>query len=621
MHRSSAIFLTILSVAQLAAGNLHAEEAWWNEAWTNRQPITLDAGSDAAALAETVTDATVLVRLSAANFNFQAAAENGSDLRFVSDDGKTIYPYQIESYDSLIGEAFIWVRLPEAKTGAKETFYLYYGSAALGAAKAEAAFDAATVLNYHFAERGTAPADATENKNHATTVGAIAEGAIIGGGMRLLGGTPVPVPASESLAWGQGQQMTLSLWVKPQALQDKAVLLSRGEGASSFRLLLDQGVPNVELASGSSAAGLPLAADVWSHLAVVADGAKVQVFVNGAPYGSVNGGLPALDTPIVIGGPAAEVAGLANFIGDVDEFVIADVARSESWVKLAAISQGASDAGQRTVTLGKAEGGEVKEQSHLMEHLSLFGDIAQNMMFDGWIAIGVCAIMIVIGWTVAVKKFLYLNSIEKGTKVFLNQWKALSTDLTALNPEDSSSVSSLGGKVDGADQGAIEKSPLYHIYQIGSEEIRHRLDKDNNRVEGLSGRSIQAIRASLDAGLVHESHRLSDGLVYLTISIAGGPYVGLLGTVVGVMITFAIIAKSGEVNVNSIAPGIASALLATVVGLVVAIPALFIYSYLNGRIKNSLALMQVFIDEFVAKMAEFYRPAIGSERDQAGGAN
>ena len=249
----------------------------------------------------------------------------------------------------------------------------------------------------------------------------------------------------------------------------------------------------------------------------------------------------------------------------------------------------------------------------------LFGDIANNMMFDGWIAIGVCVIMIVVGWTVAVKKFLYLNSIEKGTKVFLNQWKSLSTDLTALNPDDQSNVSSLGGQVDPGEQGLIEKSPLYHIYQIGSEEIRHRLDKDNNRVYGLSGRSIQAIRASLDAGLVHESHRLSDGLVYLTISIAGGPYVGLLGTVVGVMITFAIIAKSGEVNVNSIAPGIASALLATVVGLVVAIPALFIYSYLNGRIKNSLALMQVFIDEFVAKMAEFYRPA--QEPDQSGGSH
>ena len=101
---------------------------------------------------------------------------------------------------------------------------------------------------------------------------------------------------------------------------------------------------------------------------------------------------------------------------------------------------------------------------------------------------------------------------------------------------------------------------------------------------------------------------MNSKLIFLTISIAGGPYVGLLGTVVGVMITFAIISKSGEVEVNSIAPGIASALLATVAGLIVAIPALFIYSYLSTRIKGALAGMQVFIDEFVTRMAELYPP-------------
>ena len=109
--------------------------------------------------------------------------------------------------------------------------------------------------------------------------------------------------------------------------------------------------------------------------------------------------------------------------------------------------------------------------------------------------------------------------------------------------------------------------------------------------------------------MVHEVHRLNKGLVFLTISIAGGPYVGLLGTVMGVMITFAVIAKTGEVEVNSIAPGIASALLATVAGLIVAIPALFIYSYLSSRIKEAVSAMQVFIDEFVTKMAEYYPPA------------
>ena len=92
----------------------------------------------------------------------------------------------------------------------------------------------------------------------------------------------------------------------------------------------------------------------------------------------------------------------------------------------------------------------------------------------------------------------------------------------------------------------------------------------------------------------------------LTIAISGGPFLGLLGTVVGVMITFAAIAAAGDVNVNAIAPGIAAALVATVAGLGVAIPALFGYNYLTTRIKTVSNDMHVFVDEFVTKMAENY---------------
>jgi biopolymer transport protein ExbB len=95
-------------------------------------------------------------------------------------------------------------------------------------------------------------------------------------------------------------------------------------------------------------------------------------------------------------------------------------------------------------------------------------------------------------------------------------------------------------------------------------------------------------------------------MVLLTIAISGGPFLGLLGTVVGVMITFASVAQAGEVNVNAIAPGIAAALLATVAGLGVAIPSLFGYNYLLTRIKVVTTDMHVFIDEFVTKLAEFY---------------
>ena len=601
-----------------------AKDPWWDAAWTQRAKLTLDTGTDAAALTEPAGSATVLVRLGE-GFKFDASPDGG-DLRFVSADGKTVYPHQIEGYDGTLYEAFIWVKLPEVKAAAKEPFYVYFGNAAPAgeAAKPGDAFDPDFSLVYHFAEASAAPVDSSANGNNSETVAGTSGQALIGNALRLLGAAPVVIPAKPSLAWQAGQAFTLSAWIKPTALQPGAVIASRGQGNASFRLLLENGAPVVEVGGARSQPGAPLSAAMWAHLAVVADGKTVQVLVDGAPYAELAAALPALDTPILIGGlaPGAPAGATAAFVGEIDELTLSKSARSASWVKLAAVNQGSTDAAQRTLALGEAEGGEAGEHSGgVMEHLSLFGDIANNMMFDGWIAIGVCAIMIVVGWTVAVKKFLYLNSIEKGTAIFLRKWKELSTDLTALDTENTASVSSLGGQVEGSDQALIEKSPLFHIYQIGADEIRHRLDKDNNRVQGLSGRSIQAIRASLDAGLVHETHRLSDGLVYLTMSIAGGPYVGLLGTVVGVMITFAIIAKSGEVNVNSIAPGIASALLATVVGLVVAIPALFIYSYLNGRIKNSLGLMQVFIDEFVAKMAEFYRPANGTESDNTGGSS
>jgi biopolymer transport protein ExbB len=585
-------------------GFLSAEDAWWNTAWTQRQMVTLDSGTDAAALSGEVSGSSILVRLHDGNFQFTSANEDGSDLRFVASDGKTRLSHHLESYDSLLNEAFVWVKLNDIKSSAKQSFYIYFGNPAPDAAGDPVdAYDADTTLVYHFSGRGTAPTDATRNGNHAETPAAAADGSIIGGGLRLLANVPVIIPSSPTLEWKAGQALTLSTWIKFGAPQEAAVIVSRGEGSDSFKLLLDQGIPSVEVAGRRSQAAEPIAAGSWNHLVLVADGSSMQLFLNGALYSKLDAALPVLSTPILLGGPGG------GFVGEMDEFAISNTARSIGWIELASVNQGASDAAARTLFLGEVEGGVVESQSEMLQHVMLFGDIAANMMFDGWIAVGVCVLMIAVGWTVAVKKFIYLNSIEKGTNEFLKKWKTLSTDLTSMDPDDQANVSSLGGKFDPAQQALIEKSPLYHIYHIGAEEIRHRLDKDNNRIQGLSGRSIQAIRASLDAGLVHESHRLSNGLVYLTISIAGGPYVGLLGTVVGVMITFAIIAKSGEVNVNSIAPGIASALLATVAGLIVAIPALFIYSYLNGRIKNSLGLMQVFIDEFVAKMAEFYRPA------------
>ncbi len=582
------------------------EEAWWDKAWTGRKAFTVDTSAEGGAIPGEIGGATVLLRLHQGNFPFELAREDGSDLRFVAEDGKTVLAHQIEKFDGLLTEAFVWVRVPEIKAGALTKFWMYFGNAGELEASDAKAFDGNTVLAYHFAESGAAPADSSDKGNAAENAGAPAEGSMIGSGIRFLGNNPVKVPASDTLKWMPGNAMTWSAWIKPSTLQPNAVIFSRTDGANAFRIGLDQGVPYVEVADASgtkrSAPGQPLAVNVWKQLAVVADGGAMTVYVDGEKAGTLDAPLPAVAGPAVIGGDGTDALG---FTGEMDELVISQVARPEGAVKLAAVNQGGTDAAAKFLVPGEDEGGGSHGSNHAMEHLMLFGDIANNMMFDGWVVIFFCALMAIVGWTVAVKKFLYLNKIQKGSEAFLAQWRDVATDLTALDHTDSENVKSLGGKATAKTQKLIHMSPLYHIYHIGSEEIRHRLQR-NGGFQGLSARSIQAIRASLDSGLTHEVHRLNGGLVFLTISIAGGPYVGLLGTVMGVMITFAVIAKTGEVEVNSIAPGIAGALLATVAGLVVAIPALFIYSYLNTRIKTAISDMQMFIDEFVTKMAEFY---------------
>ena len=152
--------------------------------------------------------------------------------------------------------------------------------------------------------------------------------------------------------------------------------------------------------------------------------------------------------------------------------------------------------------------------------------------------------------------------------------------------------------------GKYPHSNLFKLYQAGLREIKKRQHEGEKL--SLSGASMDAIKAAIDADLVRETQRQNAGMVLLTIAISGGPFLGLLGTVVGVMITFAAIAAAGDVNVNAIAPGIAAALLATVAGLAVAIPALFGYNYLASRIKNITIAMQIFVDEFVTRSAELF---------------
>jgi biopolymer transport protein ExbB len=358
---------------------------------------------------------------------------------------------------------------------------------------------------------------------------------------------------------------------------------------------VDNGVPFVEIGGTRSGTGAPLAANSWHHLAVVADAGKVSLLLDGAAYSSVAAPLPALTTAARLGSDFPEAnSGYGPFIGGLDELQIAKVARGPGWLKFAATEQGAD--ASRIINVGPDE---APPAGWLSGAFGLFGVILKSVTIDGWVVIGILAIMSLVSWYVMITKFIYVNSVQKCNDLFLREWETVAADLTAIDHNDTKAIA---GEAGPRAQKLIFKSPLYRIYHIGSMEIAKRIAAGRN----LSSRSIQAVRASLDGGYVRENHALNSGLVFLTISIAGGPFMGLLGTVVGVMITFAAIAATGEVNISAIAPGLAAALVATVAGLLVAIPALLGYNYLVSRLKTVTSDLQIFIDEFVTKMAEFY---------------
>jgi biopolymer transport protein ExbB len=288
---------------------------------------------------------------------------------------------------------------------------------------------------------------------------------------------------------------------------------------------------------------------------------------------------------------------MAGFVGDIDELQIAKIARPAGFIKFAAIGQGPEQA--KLVAFSQDE----ETASWLSGY---FAVILKSVTLDGWVVIGILMVMAVVSWVVMYDRASYLNKQARANARFMTSFREIAADLTMLDSGEPEDITSLGGRMNASDAKIMRASSLYRIYHLGASEIRHRFAQNGGRLPVLSATSIAAIRAALDSGYVKESQRLNRLMVVLTIAISGGPFLGLLGTVVGVMITFAAIAASGDVNVNAIAPGIAAALVATVAGLGVAIPALFGYNYLISRIKDLTNDMQVFIDEFVTKMAEFY---------------
>lgn len=592
--------------------------AWWNDEWTLRKKITIDTGPTAGNIGESIGSAVpVLVRLHVGNFRFTSAKQDGTDIRFVADDDKTPLKYAIEKFDPLLSEALVWVNIPDVKPGAKSEIWLYYGNPkAAAAGDPKGVYDADTVLVYHFAQRNAPAQDSSASAANALNAAAPADGALIGSGLRLDGTAVVTVPESLALAFPEGSPFTWSTWFNMTSPSPRAAIFGRREGANGLVIGLDNGVPFLTVLSPNgaqtTAPGAPVAPGSWHHLAMVTDGAQIILYLDGEPYATLATSMPALSGQSAIGADAPVAEGSApagdGFLGDIDEMQISKTARSPAFIKFAAVEQGSNPAKLVSYT-EEEEGGSWFSGGY-------FGVILKSVTIDGWVVIVILAVMAVISWYVMYDKAGYLSRQSKANSLFLKYFYEHVAELADAEHTSEKAAGLPVSQFTARERKTINNSALYRIFSIGAEEIERRSAKSKGPTV-LSAHAMASIRAGLDSGFIKETQKLNRMMVLLTISISGGPFLGLLGTVVGVMITFAAIAATGDVNINAIAPGIAAALVATVAGLAVAIPALFAYNYFIIRITDLTSDMQAFIDEFVSRMAEAYQPRFNGIQEAA----
>lgn len=164
----------------------------------------------------------------------------------------------------------------------------------------------------------------------------------------------------------------------------------------------------------------------------------------------------------------------------------------------------------------------------------------------------------------------------------------------------------------------VEGCPLFSVYQEGCRELVARLKHSPVRQQvEVSLKSMEHVKRTLERTVAQQALKLESGLILLAIAVSGAPFLGLLGTVWGVMSAFSGVAQAaaagGRADLASMAPGVAAALITTVAGLLVAIPSMFGYNWLVHTLRVMTVELDNFAQELVSKMeTEFLRDDNGT---------
>lgn len=213
---------------------------------------------------------------------------------------------------------------------------------------------------------------------------------------------------------------------------------------------------------------------------------------------------------------------------------------------------------------------------------------------------GIVVLLLVIStftWSVMIEKGISLFRARKLSRLFIARFKASKRSLT--------SPQSLR-------EAAGNSSPVAQIYNQGVERLLEFYESDPATVSHSSGITVRpaklseaqynAIEAVLISEVSGQEIELETRIGFLATMVSLSPFLGLFGTVWGVMMAFCGIAAAGKSDFSALAPGVAGALLTTVAGLVVAIPSLVGYNLLTSCIRTISTLLDNFSDEFMARV-------------------
>jgi biopolymer transport protein ExbB/TolQ len=215
-----------------------------------------------------------------------------------------------------------------------------------------------------------------------------------------------------------------------------------------------------------------------------------------------------------------------------------------------------------------------------------------NATTEGLCTIGALALLSLFSWTIIITKARQLFIARKWAKKFYAAYNETRDPLDIKRKGE-----------------AFEGAPAYQLYIRGADEVDYQLKHHPVKVKGkhcISPSSYEAVKVVMEEAAAAEAMALEKGMIVLSTAVAGGPFIGLLGTVWGVMSTFSGIAQAHSASLTAMAPGVAAALIATVVGLLVAIPAMFAYNFMVTTVRAITQELDGFASRYANQLEHTY---------------